>query len=170
MELSHIQKKILDLFVNQTIKCLDNTAGLHATAGTGFEDSPDKFNFNGYAVAADTSGMINGKIMMHLTNDTALLIGNKFREAVLGDSNHATEMNEDVSESLEEFANTTIGLTTRALEQADLGISFKPPYFIADKAKMGEVLNDVQEIICVPIELNGGVFNFSYLLHEHTEG
>lgn len=171
MELNTIQSKILRPFVDQTIACLETMAGLKSHAGDGFPDELSKFRFKGYAVAAETFGLIEGKILMHHYIETALAIGNRVRANVLGEDTEATEMTEDVGEALAEFGNTAIGLAMRELTQANLGIKFKPPYFVNSTVDMQPLLTGVQEIISVPIHVdNVGRFYFNYLLHSKTGG
>jgi len=58
MELNEIQQMILQPFVDETVKALEKMAGLKATAGDGFPDEVSKFRFKGFAVVAETSGVI----------------------------------------------------------------------------------------------------------------
>lgn len=169
MELNSLQHKILTPFVDETIKCLATMANLKATAGAGFPDELSKFRFKGYAVVAETSGLLEGVILMHHYIETALGIGNKVRANLLGADDAATEMNEDVGEALAEFGNTAIGLAMRHLAAENLGIKFKPPYFINRTDDMTSLLGGVQEIISIPIHVEGvGRFFFNYLLHTKT--
>lgn len=171
MELSEIQTKILTPFVEETIKALDTMAGFKATAGAGFQDDPLKFKFKGYAVVAETSGAIAGKILMHHYAETALAIGNKVRLQVLGETAEATELNSDISEALAEFGNTAIGLATRSLTRANLGVRFRPPYLTSNMEDMITLLMYVDEILSIPIHVeNVGRFYFNYLLHEKIRG
>lgn len=171
MELSTIQSRILGPFVEETITCLKTMAGLESRAGDGFPDELSKFRFKGYAVAAETFGLIEGKILMHHYIETALAIGNRVRTNVLGDEAESSEMNEEVGEALAEFGNTAIGLAMRKLTQANLGIKFKPPYFVNSTDDMQPLLAGVQEILSVPIHVdNVGRFYFNYLLHSKTGG
>lgn len=167
MELSEIQSRILSPFVDETIKALDTMAGLKATAGAGFRDDPLKFKFKGHAVVAETSGAINGKILMHHYVETALAIGNKVREVALGEPSVATEIDEEIGEALAEFGNTAIGLATRSLTRAELGVKFRPPYLTSNMEDMITLLMYVDEILSIPIHIeNVGRFYFNYLLHE----
>jgi two-component system, response regulator PdtaR len=170
MGLSEMQQRILTPFVGETIKTLSEMAGLNAYAGDGFEDSMDKFKFKGYAIAAETFGVIEGKMLMHLYIETAIAIGNKVRARVLGEMDEASSVTEDIGETLAEFGNTAIGLATRQLEKTMLGIKFKPPYFILNTEQMDTMMQGVREILSVPIHVEGvGRFYFNYLLHGQTE-
>ncbi len=169
MELNDIQQQILQPFVIETIKTLNTMAGLKAHAGDGFPDDIEKFKFKGYAVVAETSGNVEGKILMHHYVETALAIGNKVRCALLDDDQESPEMNEEVGEALAEFSNTAIGLAMRQLADSDLGIKFKPPYFVSDIKDMTNLMADVQEIVSVPIHVDDvGRFYFNFLLHKKT--
>lgn len=167
MELSEIQSNILAPFVDETIQTLHTMAGFKATAGAGFLDDPLKFKFKGFAVVAVTTGAINGKILMHHYIETALAIGNSVRRNVLGEESNATEFNDDVSDALTEFGNTAIGLATRSLTRANLGVRFRPPYSTSHMEDMIDLLMYVDEILSIPIHIeNVGRFYFNYLLHE----
>lgn len=169
MELTTIQHQILTPFVRETISTLRTMARLEAHAGDGFPDSLDKFRFKGYAVAADTFGVIEGKILMHHYVETALAIGNRVRANLLGIDEEAQTIDEEVGEALAEFGNTAIGLAMRELSASSLGIKFKPPHFISHTNDLGTLLNDVKEIISIPIHIDDvGRFYFNYLLHKKT--
>lgn len=171
MELNDIQSKILTPFIEETIKCLGSMAGLKASAGAGFPDDIEKFRFKGHAVVAETFGLIEGKILMHHYIETALGIGNKVRAELLNEDEAATEMTEEVGEALAEFGNTAIGLAMRGLANSDLGIKFKPPFFVSSTEDMMNLMQGVEEIISIPIHVDGiGRFYFNYLLHNKTQG
>jgi CheY-specific phosphatase CheX len=170
MELNAIQTQILKPFVDETIQSLESMAGLKATAGDGFPDDVENFRFKGYAVAAETSGVISGKILMHHYIETALEIGNKVRANLLGEEDEIYELDDEMRDALAEFGNTAIGLAMRELGQSDMGIKFTPPYFIGTTTEMTKLLDNVVEIISIPIHIeNVGRFYFNYLLHEKTE-
>lgn len=169
MELTTVQHQILTPFVRETVSTLRTMARLQAYAGDGFPDSVEKFRFKGYAVAAETFGVIEGKILMHHYVETALAIGNRVRANLLGIDEEATAINEDVGEALAEFGNTAIGLAMRELSASDLGIKFKPPYFVSRIDDMTAMLKNVKEIISIPIHVDDvGRFYFNYLLHKKT--
>lgn len=169
MELNDIQQRILQPFVIETIKTLEVMAGLKAHAGDGFPDDIATFKFKGYAVVAETSGKVEGTILMHHYLDTALAIGNKVRCALLSDTKEFPEMNEEVGEALTEFSNTAIGLAMRQLGQSDLGIQFKPPYLVSGTQDLANLLGGVKEIISVPIHVDDiGRFYFNFLLNNKT--
>jgi len=169
MELQSLHAKILAPFVTETIQTLHSMAGLSAHAGEGFPDSLEKFRFKGYAVAAETFGVIEGKVLMHHYVETALAIGNKVRANLLGIDEPETTITDDVGEALAEFGNTAIGLAMSQLAKADMPIKFKPPYFISSLDDMNSMLANVKEIISIPIHVdNVGRFYFNYLLHNKT--
>lgn len=169
MELNDIQQQILQPFVIETIKTLNTMAGLKAHAGDGFPDDISKFKFKGYAVVAETAGNVEGKILMHHYVETALAIGNKVRCSLLDTDDVSPEMTEEVGEALAEFSNTAIGLAMRQLSESDLGIKFKPPYFVSDIKDMGSLMQNVKEIVSVPIHVDDvGRFYFNFLLHAKT--
>ncbi len=169
MSISAEQIKVLTPFVSETVKNLDIMAGLPATAGLGTEDKIESFRFKGFAVPIETSGSIEGTILIHMYIETAILVGSRVREKMLGETIHVTEVTEDVVEALKEWGNTLIGHATAILEAYNLGIKFKPPYFIHSTEKIEPIMGKVQEIISIPIRIDkDNRFYFNYLLHNKT--
>lgn len=172
MELYQIHTKILTPFMNETVSALQAMAGVEGKIGKSTLESPQKFSFQGFAVAvvAKTYGSIEGKILMHYSDEMALKIGKRVLAGMLGVEPTATEMDEDISEAVTEFANTIIGLATRTLSQSDLRIKFTPPIFVHTEKDMEVMMEGVKEILTVPIVIPDlGGFSFSYLLHKSVE-
>jgi CheY-specific phosphatase CheX len=172
IQLYKINSKVLKPFVDETVKALADMADIEAKAGQGYMEDPEKFNFNGYAVCvvAKIYGAIEGKVIMHHNNQTALVIGNRVRTKMLGARSAEREINENVGEALTEFSNTVVGLATRVLGERNMNITFSPPLYISNEGESGFLIEDVMEILTVPIDLKGiGQFTFSFLLHRTTE-
>jgi CheY-specific phosphatase CheX len=172
MELYQIHTKILTPFMNETVSALQSMAGVEGKIGKSTLESPQEFSFQGFAVAvvAKTYGSIEGKILMHYSDDMALKIGKRVLAGMLGEEPTATKMNDDISEAVTEFANTIIGLATRSLSQSDLRIKFTPPIFVHNENDMEVLMEGVKEILTVPITIPDlGGFSFSYLLHKSVE-
>jgi CheY-specific phosphatase CheX len=158
--------------MNETVSALQSMAGVEGKVGKATLESLDEFSFQGFAVAvvAKTYGSIEGKILMHYSDDVALKIGKRVLAGMLGVESSATKMDEDISEAVTEFANTIIGLATRSLSQSDLRIKFTPPIFVHTENDMEVLLEGVKEILTVPIDIPDlGNFSFSYLLHKSVE-
>jgi len=165
-----IKKNVLKPFIDETIKSLDTMAGLKASAGESFVDSVDDFRFKGYAVAAKTYGKLDMVILLHNYVESALAIGNSLRKNILDENDELTDMNEDIQAALAEWGNTAIGLATRKLESLNLGIKFEPPYFILDTKTIDPLLEDVSEIVSVPITIDDvGRFYFNLLIMDKEE-
>lgn len=172
MQLYHIHTKILTPFVTETVQALTDMAGLDARAGQGFQEAVGEFDFRGFAVCvvAKTYGAIEGKVIMHHNNETALAIGNRVRSRMLGVPDVASKINGEVTEALTEFSNTVIGLATRALSKNNMDITFSPPLYVTEYDGSEFLIDGVQEILTIPIEVDGvGQFSFSYLLHKRAE-
>lgn len=170
MELTLVQEQILEPFVNNSISCLNDMAGLKASAGNAFEDDVDCFWLNDYAIVVETSGVLQGRVVMHIYLEAALAIGKKVRENLLGEPCDTLSIDEDVVEALSEYGNTVVGLATRELSHSELCIAFDPPCFVSDMEQMDELFQDVKEIITVPIHVEGiGRFYLNYLLCKETE-
>ena len=169
MELYQIHTKILTPFMNETVSALKTMAGVEGRVGKSKLENVDNFAFRGFAVAvvAKTYGSIEGKILMHYSNDVAFKIGKRVLASMMGEEPDAVTMTEEVSEAVTEFANTIIGLATRTLSQSNLQIKFTPPIFIRRDEDMDTLMDGVQEILTVPISVPDiGEFSFSYLLHK----
>lgn len=170
MELTLVQEQILTPFISNSITCLQSMAGLNATAGNPFEDDVECFWLNDYAIVVETSGVLEGRVVIHIYLEAALAISRKVRENLLGESADIPDVGEEVVEALSEYGNTVVGLATRELSQSDLSIVFDPPYFVSDMEQMDELFKDVKEIITVPIHIDGvGRFYLNYLLRRETE-
>lgn len=172
MELYQIHTKILTPFMNETVTALRSMAGVEGKVGNASLENVEKFSFRGFAVAvvAKTYGSIEGKILMHYSDEMALKIGKRVLAAMLGEEPATNKMNDEIGEAVTEFANTIIGLATRTLSQSDLRIKFTPPIFVHTEKDMEVLLEGVKEILTVPIEVPDlGDFSFSYLLHKSVE-
>ena len=172
MELYRIHTQILTPFMNETVSALKSMATMDGKLGTASVEEVDNFSFKGFAVAvvAKTYGSIEGKILMHYTDDMALKVGKKILGSMLGVEPDINEIDEDTSEAVTEFSNTIIGLATNALSQSNMKIKFTPPIFIHSQKDMEMLMEGVQQILTVPIEVPGsGEFSFSYLLHKRVE-
>ena len=171
MNLNELQDRILGPFASETVTTLKELAHLDATVGDGFEDDVASFRFKGYAIATIVSGSVPGKVLLHLYPETALEVGNRVLTSMLGEPSDRPTITDDIREALAEWGNTLIGLSTRQLEETDLGITFTPPFFVLDTEHMNELMQGVVEIVSVPIHTEGaGRFYFNYLLHTRTGG
>ena len=120
MNLTDLQMLIISPFIDETIKTLDTMCGLHAYAGDPFQDQVDNFRFKGYAVAARTSGKINGVILLHNYIETAVSIGNELRLKLLEDPAKYEEINEEMQAALAEWGNTAIGRVKEIVIDAEI--------------------------------------------------
>lgn len=171
MEVTNLQRQIMAPFVTETLNALANMAGLKATVGEEFLDDVKSFKFKGYAVSAPTHGIIEGLILVHFYIETALSIANHVRLHMLGVTAPEASVTPEVSEALQEFCNTFIGLSTADLERLDLGIRFEPPQFIQNTEDMMRLIGHTQEIVCTPVLVEGvGRFYLNLLMHDKTEG
>lgn len=160
-----VVKNVLKPFIKETIKSLETMAGMKATAGESFVDDVNDFRFKGYAIAAKTYGNLDMVILLHNYPETALAIGNKLRHNILDEKDEITEINEEMQAALAEWGNTIVGLATSSLESLNLGIRFEPPYFIVKTDNMDHLLEDVTEIVSVPVTIEDvGRFYFNLLI------
>jgi len=165
MSLTTIQDRILQPFIDETLKNLRAMANMGGHTDEGFFDSPEEFRFKGCAICCETSGHINGVILMHHYPETAIAMGNAIRLNVLGETNELDEINEDIAEALTEWANTVVGHATKSLADQQMGIKFEAPFFIQNTDAMESLLSGVQNITTVPVHVeNIGRFYFNYLI------
>ncbi|MDY6824149.1 MAG: response regulator [Thermodesulfobacteriota bacterium] len=166
MILTDLQMMTIAPFMDETIRNLKIMCGLKADFGDPFLDKVESFRFKGYAVAAPTRGKINGVILLHNYIETALTIGNRIRLTLLEENQPHDQITDDIQIALAEWANTIIGNATNDLAHRNLGIEFAPPYFITDTQNMNPLLENVRDIISIPIHLaEGGRFYFNYILY-----
>ena len=168
---TQIKMNILKPFIDETIKSLEEMAGLRAHAGEAFTDNVERFRFKGYAIAAKTFGNLEMIVLLHNYGDTALAIGNRLRSHVLKETEVLSEINEDMQAALAEWGNTAVGRSTQSLEALKLGIRFDPPYFILNTENMEPLLKNVKEIMSVPIHIdNVGRFYLNLLMIDSKAG
>lgn len=165
MSLSTIQSRILQPFIDETLANLQAMAGMQGRTDGGFIDQADKFRFKGYAICAETHGCIDGVMLMHHYIETAVAMGNAIRKHVLDEDETYDEVNGPVADALAEWGNTVLGRATKGLSGYRLNINFDPPYFVFDTDTMSSLLTGVNDIITVPVHVDGvGRFYFNYLI------
>ncbi len=168
---TQIKMNILKPFIDETIKSLEEMAGLRAHAGEAFTDNVERFRFKGYAIAARTYGNLEMIVLLHNYSDTALIIGNRLRSHILNETKELSEVNEEMQAALAEWGNTAVGRSTQNLEALKLGIRFEPPYFILNTENMEHILKNVKEIMSVPIHVdNVGRFYLNLLMIDSKAG
>ena len=168
---TEIHTNILKPFIDETINSLEEMAHLKAHAGEAFTDNVEDFRFKGYAIAAKTHGNLEMVILLHNYVETALAIGNRLRFNILNEADELPEINEEMQSALAEWGNTAIGNATQCLETQRLGIRFEPPYFILNTENMETLLENVQEIISVPVHIDDvGRFYFNLLMIDSKAG
>ena len=166
MLLNTLQWQVLKPFVDETLTSLEKSLSLRGQADDGFQDKIGDFSFKGYAIVASTSGSITGRVLIHHYTETAITIGNRLLQK--GDPNISEihEMDDSVSNALADFANVIISPAVAKLKEEKISVSISQPYFISDTKKMDNLLEDVQEIITVPIRVDQiGRFYINYLIH-----
>lgn len=171
MSLSLVQSKILQPFVDETLQNLKTMANMGGHADDGFVDAVDQFRFKGYAICSETTGGIDGVILMHHYIETAVAMGNAVRQNLLEEDTEYDEINDAMADALAEWGNTVLGRAAKSLGGYNLGIEFEPPYFIFDTDTMASLLTGVKDIISVPVHVEGvGRFYFNYLIRNIQEG
>jgi len=169
MLLNTLQWQVLKPFVDETLTSLEKTLNLRGQADDGFQDKIEEFSFKGYAVVANTAGNITGRVLIHHYTETAIAIGNQLIRKQNPNLSEAHEMDDSVSNALADFANMIISPAVKKLDEEQISVSISQPYFISDTKKMDGLLEDVQEIITVPIRVDQiGRFYINYLIHSQA--
>lgn len=169
MFLSSLQLQILNPFIEESLFILDKTLGLSSNSNDGFQEKLEDFKFKGYAVVTNTSGSITGRILIHHYSETALEIGHRLLQKKGVEVNNNEEMDDEISNALAEFALSIIEPAISALHNSDIDIKVSQPYFVSDTEKIDHMLEEVQEIITVPIQVDKiGRFYLNYLIHENA--
>jgi hypothetical protein len=162
MSLSDLHNHILTPFVEHTIQHLASV-GYEASASIGFEQQVDDFSCKGYALVSNTTGVIEGRLLVHHYPETATPLANKLLGRVDSDDE---QLDDDGINALSEFCLAAIKPAIAQLDQSDVEIHFSPTYFIADTKQLGGILDGVKLMLTIPIEVRGlGRFYFNYLLN-----
>lgn len=167
MELNSLQARILAPFIDNAIACLESMAGLQSLPDEGYLEDADNFGVTDYAVVVETSGLIEGRILIHYYLETAMEIGKRLYANMLGEEVDSVRVDEQIMEALSEFSNTVVGLATRELKRDETLVIFDPPYFISKSEKISSLTDGVKEILTVPIQVDGvGRVYFNYLIYK----
>jgi CheY-specific phosphatase CheX len=168
MKLTREQTEIFWPFIDATISCLETMAGLRAVSGQGKSEEPGDFSVQDFVFVIDTTGDIEGRIIMQYQMDASLNIGNKIRQGMLGDEyGDSKSVDDDIIAALSEFSNTMIG---RAIDKIDKSVRFSPPRYVASVAEKEELIRSgIEEILSMPLDVEGvGRFHVNYLIQTIT--
>ncbi len=161
-----LQWDVLKPFADKSCQTLYNTIDLSVEPGEGFQEKIKNFHFNGYAVVVNTTGSVEGRILIHHYTETALAIANKIMDKQEQDKSVATEMNDRASNALAEFSLALVENAVLNLSKKDLKVKISPAYFIKDTQNIDQLLEGVKSIITVPMKIdNVGTFYINYLLN-----
>ena len=167
MLLNTLQWRVLKPFVDETVGHLESELGLKVEIDDGFQEKVNAFSFNGYAVVANTAGSVEGRILIHHYTETALAVGNKLLQKKNPSAADIGDMNDEISNALADFGYSILEPAVKSLENSALKVKFSQAYFLADTANIGTLLEGVNEIITVPIKVDGvGRFYINYLLNQ----
>jgi len=167
MLLNTLQWRVLKPFVDETVNALESRLGLKCGLDDGFQDKVEEFSFKGYAVVANTSGSVEGRILIHHYTETALAVGNLLLKKESPSTPEVTVMTDEISNALADFSYSILEPAVKNLEDSALKVKFTQAYFVADMGNIEPLLVDVNEIITVPIKVDGiGRFYLNYLLNQ----
>jgi len=165
MSIDTIYKVTLHPFINESIASLKSMTSLSGNSSETFIDKVEDFRFKGYAVCSNITGCLDGVIMMHHYPETAIAIGNSVCQNMFDEEYDFTEINEELSNALAEWGNTIVGRATDLLSRNNLNFDFSSPFFIHNFNDMDKYLEDVKEIVTVPITVEGvGRYYFNLLV------
>ncbi|KAA3626423.1 MAG: response regulator [Proteobacteria bacterium] len=168
MSVETIHKVILHPFIKESIASLSTMTSLQGKAGDAFEDNVEGFRFKGYAICSQMQGELEGVILMHHYEETALEIGAQVFTGLAGEKAADTgKMNQDLSSALAEWGNTIIGRATDKLAKHNLSFRFSAPEMVLNLDDMEKFLKDVVTIITVPVHIdNVGRYFFNLLIRK----
>lgn len=165
MPVETLYKVILYPFINESLASLKAMTNLSGTAGEAFMDNVADFRFKGYAVCCEVTGNLNGVIMMHHYPETAISIGNAVCQSMFNETYKHPDMTDDLRNALAEWGNTIVGRSTDLHSRYSLEYGFSSPYFVEDLSEMDKYLNGVQDVVTVPINIEGvGRYYFNLLI------
>ncbi|MEE1673800.1 response regulator [Agarivorans aestuarii] len=167
MTVETIHKIILHPFIQESLQSLKLMTGLDGRADEPFIDKVEDFRFKGYAVCSDMQGQLDGVILMHHYQETAVAIGQAVQQSLVGEASSSDTLDEDLVAALEEWGNTIVGRATHILQKHNLGFEFASPHVALDLADMSRYLEGVQQIVTVPVHVEGvGRYYFNLLVRE----
>ena len=167
MLMNSIQWDVLKLFADKSCQALSDRIDFNVESGEGFQEKIKKFHFNGYAVVVNTTGSVEGRILIHHYTETALAIANKIMDKENEGESSAVEMNDRASNALAEFSLELIEDAVVNLSKKDLKVKISPAYFIKDTQNIDQLLEGVNSIITMPMKIeNVGKFYINYLLND----
>ena len=168
MSVETIHKVILHPFIKESLASLATMTKLQGKAGDAFEDSVDDFRFKGCAICSQMQGELEGVILMHHYEETALAIGAEVYSGLAGEAAADTNnMNEDLSNALAEWGNTIVGRATDMLAKHNLSFSFSAPEMVLNLDDMEKFLKDVVTIITIPVHVDDvGRYFFNLLIRK----
>lgn len=167
MSVETIHKVILHPFIKESIASLSTMTNLQGKAGDAFEDNVDDFRFKGCAICSQMQGELEGVILMHHYEETALAIGAQVHNGLAGEAVDASSMNQDISNALAEWGNTIVGRATDMLAKHNLSFSFSAPEMVLNLDDMEKFLKDVVTIITVPVHVDDvGRYFFNLLIRK----
>jgi|GEM_PF-328400 len=168
MSVDTIHKVILHPFIKESIASLSTMTNLHGKAGEAFEDNVDDFRFKGCAICSQIQGELEGVILMHHYEETALVIGAQVYSGLAGEkASDTSNLNQDLSNALTEWGNTIVGRATDKLAKHNLSFSFSAPEMVLNLDDMEKYLKDVESIITVPVHIdNVGRYFFNLLIRK----
>lgn len=168
MSVETIHKVILHPFIKESIASMATMTNLQGKAGDAFEDSVEDFRFKGCAICSEMQGELEGVILMHHYEETALAIGAEVYAGLAGEAAaDTTNMNPDLSNALAEWGNTIVGRATDMLAKHNLSFSFSAPEMVLNLDDMEKFLKDVVTIITVPVHVDDvGRYFFNLLIRK----
>ena len=168
MPVETIHKVILHPFIKESLASLSTMTSLQGKAGDAFEDNVEGFRFKGCAICSQMQGELEGVILMHHYEETALEIGAQVYTGLAGEKAADTsKMNQDLSNALAEWGNTIVGRATDTLAKHNLSFKFSAPEMVLNLDDMGKFLKDVVTIITVPVHIDDvGRYFFNLLIRK----
>lgn len=171
MSVETVHKIILHPFIKESIASLLTMTNLQGKAGEVFEDNVDDFRFKGCAICSQIHGELEGVILMHHYEETALEIGAQVYSGLAGEKASDTNtLNQDLSNALAEWGNTIVGRATEMMAKHNLSFSFSAPEMVLNLDDMQKFLKDVETIITVPVQVdNVGRYFFNLLIRKAND-
>ena len=168
MSVETIHKVILHPFIKESIASLSAMTNLNGKAGEIFEDDVDDFRFKGCAICSQMQGELEGVILMHHYEETALAIGSQVYSGLAGEkASDTSTLNQDLSNALAEWGNTIVGRATDMMAKHNLRFSFSAPEMVLNLDDMQKYLKGVETVITVPVHIDDvGRYFFNLLIRK----
>ena len=169
MELSSVHNQIIEPITQEAIKALKDMAHSNAWAGAEFQDSVWKFRFNGFAIVAEVSGMLNGTVVFHHYLETAMALGKRLLNFRKGSINEGVGLTDEMQAALLDYADEVVAHASKELKKTGMQVDFKSSFPVLSMHHVSDLLINVDEIHSIPLHVDTvGRHYLNFFIKDHN--